>query len=75
MTTPKVKRASRLPTYIHTYPPTYIPTYIQMGLAGVEKDFFDSNNQEGMKTREEMAAAVLDEAYDWLASAEADEPR
>lgn len=47
----------------------------KLGLAGVDKSFFDANNADASKTREEMAAAVLDEAYDWLSAATDGEPR
>ncbi|GAB5033052.1 bifunctional 6-phosphofructo-2-kinase fructose-bisphosphate 2-phosphatase [Nannochloropsis oceanica] len=37
--------------------------------------FFDSSNESAAQAREEMAAAVLDEAYEWLGSGGDDEPR
>jgi len=39
---------------------------VWQGLSGVDKSFFDSKNAEAQKTRESMAAQVLDEAYEWL---------
>lgn len=47
----------------------------KLGLAGADKDFFDSSNESAAQAREEMAAAVLDEAYEWLGSGGDDEPR
>lgn len=47
----------------------------KLGLSGVDKSFFEANNVEGAKTREKMAAQVLDEAYGWLSSGADDEPR
>ena len=38
------------------------------GLSGVDKSFFEANNAEAQKTRENMAAQVLDEAYEWLSA-------
>lgn len=47
----------------------------KLGLAGVDKNFFDAGNADAAKTREQMAAAVLDEAYDWLSAATDGDPR
>ena len=41
----------------------------RLGLSGVDKSFFEANNAEAQKTREHMAAQVLDEAYEWLSAA------
>ncbi|GAB5033839.1 bifunctional 6-phosphofructo-2-kinase fructose-bisphosphate 2-phosphatase [Nannochloropsis oceanica] len=47
----------------------------KLGLSGVDKSFFEANNAEAQKTRESMAAQVLDEAYEWLSAGGEDEPR
>ena len=41
----------------------------RLGLSGVDKSFFEADNAEAQKTREHMAAQVLDEAYEWLSTA------
>jgi hypothetical protein len=39
-----------------------------MGLQSAESNFFDANNEEGKRVREELAMAVQDSMYEWLHS-------
>lgn len=38
----------------------------KMGLASADSSFFDANNEEGKRLREELAVAVQDSMYEWL---------
>jgi predicted kinase len=40
----------------------------KMGLQSAESNFFDANNEEGKRVREELAMAVQDSMYEWLHS-------
>ncbi|CAM9359006.1 unnamed protein product, partial [Chrysoparadoxa australica] len=40
----------------------------KLGLAGVDKSFFDPENEEGMRIRQKMVEVVQDEMYQWLGS-------
>lgn len=40
----------------------------KMGLQSADSNFFDANNEEGKRVREEMAMAVQDSMYEWLHS-------
>lgn len=38
----------------------------KMGLQSADSSFFDGNNEEGKRMREELAMAVQDSMYEWL---------
>lgn len=40
----------------------------KMGLASADSNFFDANNEDGKRVREELAVAVQDTMYEWLHS-------
>lgn len=42
----------------------------KMGLQSADSNFFDANNEDGKRVREELAMAVQDTMYEWLHSGE-----